>query len=270
MMTWTGRLVGLGLIACGVAGGLARAQDAKELLATLAQNEQTAGEHRGHYTYVAEERSDRTGGRLWTEKVVETSVGRVRFLLKEDGQPLNQEREAQERGRLAQDVANPDAFAKREAAQANDEAHAKQMLGLLQKAYLFDPPAVDAEFIRIQFRPNPDYKPASMEERVLHGMTGLVVIDRRMTRLRELDGRLASDVGLGFGPLAVVKAGSNFVTLREHVEGPDWKTESVHTDIAGRAFMLKSLARKIDAKRWGYQKVKDGLSVAEGVALVEE
>jgi hypothetical protein len=250
--------------------GLAFGQDSKELLVSLAQNEQEAGTHRGHYQYLSEERSDRTGGRLWTEKVVETSAGRVRFLTAEDGQPLTPQREAQERGRLAQDVAHPEEFARREAAQANDEAHAKQMLGLLPKAYLFDPPQIEQDQIRIHFRPNPDYKPASTEERVLHGMSGSVVIDKKMMRLRQVEGRLDNDTGLGFGPLAVVKAGSNFMTLREHAEGPDWKTETVHTDITGRAFMLKTLARKMEAKRWGYQKVKDGLSVAEGVALVEQ
>jgi hypothetical protein len=256
----------VGLTACRCGWG----QDSRDLLATLAQNEQEAGLHRGHYLYMSEERSDRTGGRLWTEKVVETAAGRVRFLTAEDGQPVSPQREASERGRLAQDVANPDAFAKREAAQANDEAHAKQMLGLLPKAYLFDPPIAEEGQLRIHFRPNPDFKPGSTEERVLHAMTGSVVIDKKMMRLREVDGRLDSDVGLGFGPLAVVKAGSNFMTLREHVEGPDWKTEAVHTDITGRAFMLKTLARKQEAKRWGYQKVKDGMSVAEGVALVEQ
>jgi hypothetical protein len=256
------------LLAFGTGAG--NAQDARALLTTLLANEQGASSHRGRYFYMNEERSDRTGGHLWLEKVVETVPGRVRMLVAEDGQALSAARVAAEKARLADDAAHPEAFAQREAAKANDEQHAKQMLQLLPKAFLFDPPQQDAEFIHIRFRPNPAYQPTSMEERVLHGMSGSVTIDRSMMRLREVDGRLEADVSLGFGPLAVIKAGSNFATLREHEDGPDWKTETLHTDISGRALMLKTLARKQDVKRWAYKQVSDGLSVAEAVTLVEE
>ena len=262
------RVLGWVVVAAGLVG-TARAQDAHELLTVLLRNEEGASAHRGHYEYMSEERSDRTGGRLWREKVVETPVGRVRFLLAEDGQPIDADRVAAERGRLAQDVAHPDDFATREAAQKNDEQHAKQMLQLLPTAFLFDPPTQEGAFVRIRYRPNPDYQAKSIEERVLHGMTGSVLIDRQAMRLREVDGRLDSDVSLGFGPFAIVKAGSNFATQREHEDGEDWKTETVHTDINGKALMLKTLARKQELKRWGYRKVGDTLSVAQGVALVE-
>ena len=262
-------------LVCLAAGGwctqdlIAQEPDTKALLQTMLNNEQNATAHRGYYFYLSEERSDRTGQHLWVEKVVETPQGRVRLLQAEDGQALSPDRVSQERARLDNDAAHPDDFAKREAAGANDEAHAKQMLQLLPKAFLFDPPQIDGTSIRLVYRPNPDYQPQSMEERVLRGMHGTVVIDRQMVRLREVDGQLDNDVSLGFGPFAIVKAGSNFDTLREHVDGSDWKTEKTHTDISGRALMLKSLGRKGDLKRSGYHKVGDHLSVAEAAAMLE-
>ena len=265
MKTWMATLLLMG----AALGSVGQAQDPHKLLATLVDNEQGASVHRGRYQYMSEERSDRTGGHLWTEKVVETPQGRVRLLLAEDGQPISESRAAAERSRLASDAQHPEAFAQREAAHANDEQHAKQMLALLPKAYLFDAPALEGEYIRIHYRPNPDYQPASMEERVLHAMTGSVVIDRQMMRLREVDGRLDSDVSLGFGPFAVIKAGSYFATQREHADGPDWKTETVHTDIMGRALMLKSLARKQELRRWDYKRIGDALTVAQAVELIE-
>src|ERR1700741_3933680 len=74
---------------------------AKDVVAQMLDNEKTALTKRGMYEYVSLERSERTGGQLWTEHVVETPVGRIRFLMQEDGKPLSPEREAQERGRLA-------------------------------------------------------------------------------------------------------------------------------------------------------------------------
>jgi hypothetical protein len=249
--------------------GVGRAQDSHTLLATLLANEQGASAHRGRYFYMNEEWSDRTGGHLWTERVVETPVGRVRLLVAEDGQPLGEARAEAERRRLANDVTHPEAFAQKEASQANDEQHARQMLSMMQRAYLFDAPEPEGEAVRIKYRPNPEYQPASMEERVMHAMTGSIVIDRGMMRLREVDGHLNGDVSLGFGPFAIIKAGSNFATQREHAEGSDWKTETVHTDITGRALMLKTMARKQELKRWGYKKVGDALTVAQAVEIVE-
>ena len=266
MRGWIAASLLLGMVAGGRAD---QAQDTNGLLTTLLANEQGASLHRGRYSYMSEERSDRTGGRLWTEKVVETPMGRVRMLVAEDGQPLNQARVEAERHRLANDAAHPEAFAQREAAQANDEQHARQMLALLPKAYLFDAPQVEGEYVRIHYRPNPEYQPKSMEEKVLHGMTGSVVIDRQMMRLREVEGRMDSDVSLGFGPFAVIKAGSYFATQREHVDGPDWKTETVRTEITGRALLLKTLARKQELKRWEYKRVPDALTVAQAVDMVE-
>ena len=265
----TRRFAGALLLALGSCGAI-HAQDPRALLSTLMNNEQGASAHRGRYTYMSEERSDRTGGHLWLEKVVETVPGRVRMLVAEDGHPLSPDRVAAEKARLAQDAAHPDAFAQREASKQNDEQHARSMLALLPRAYLFDPPQIEGDYLKIHYKPNPGYQPQSMEERVLHGMNGVVVIDRNMMRLRELEGRMDADVSLGFGPFAIIKAGSNFSTLREHVDGPDWKTETLHTDFVGRALMLKTLARKEDLKRWGYRKIGDNLSVADAVTLVEQ
>ena len=107
-------------------------------------------------------------------------------------------------------MAHPDEFSKRELALKNDEQHAKQMLELLPKAFLFDAPQTDGPFLRIAFKPNPDYSPASLEERVLHSMNGSLMVDRDAMRLHKIEGRLPADVNIGFGLLATIHAGSNF------------------------------------------------------------
>ncbi len=237
---------------------------------TLVQHETDAGKARGHYTYFSEEKSDRTGFHTWKERVVETQWGKIRFLLAEDGKPLTPEREAAERGRLAQIVADPEAFKKAEAARVDDEQHAKQMLTLLPKAFLFDGPHQEGEVYKVYFRPNPSYQPQGMEEKVLHGMSGTVEIDVKQVRLRGIEGHMPTDVSLGLGFLATIKAGSNFSTERIPEVAPDWKTLSVHTDINGKALFLKTIARSGDSRRSDYKKVPDNLSVQEAVALAEQ
>src|SRR5271170_5366504 len=95
--------------------------------------------------YLSEERSDRTGGHLWRERVVETSMGKARLLLAEDGKLLSAERVATERAKLADIIAHPNAFQRREQAMKNDEEHAEQMLALLRKAFLFEDPRTEGD-----------------------------------------------------------------------------------------------------------------------------
>lgn len=248
----------------------AHAQEASQLMTTLVQHETDASKVRGHYTYLSEERSERTGGHSWVERTVETQWGKIRFLLSEDGHPLDSERESAERGRLAQIVADPEAFKRSEATRIDDEQHAKQMLALLPKAFLFDQPVLQGESYRVAFRPNPAYQPQGMEERVLHGMSGTVLIDRKEVRLREIDGHMPQDVSLGFGMLATIKAGSSFSTVRIPETLPDWKTLSVHTNIIGRALFLKTISRSGESHRSEYKKIADNLSIQQAIALAEQ
>jgi hypothetical protein len=243
---------------------------AKEIVSTVMSNENLAALHRDHYAYLSKERSDRTGGHLWTEKVVETNAGKVRMLLEEDGQPLSADRIAQERGRLAAIVADPAAFVKKSQATKDDEAHARQMLQLAPRAFLFDAPRGEGEFLRIDFKPNPDYQTQSMEERVLHGMSGTMLVDPKMLRLHQIEGRLPQDVSIGFGLLATIRAGSSFSTTRDRLGEPDFKTTMLDTDINGKAIFFKSIAKKEHAEHGDFVRVPNDLSVTQAVAMAEQ
>lgn len=265
-------LVGLALLMGVLVGcaGRAGAQDAKETINTLVGHEVEAANHRGLYMYRSEERSDRTGGHVWTERVGETKWGKVHYLLAEDGRPLSPDRVAAEKARVAGEAADPEGFKRQEAGRVDDEQHATQMLELLPKAFLFDPPTREGESLRVAFRPNPDYSPQGLEQRVLHGMSGFVLVDAQTVRLREIDGRLPEDINIGFGFLATIHAGSNFSSVREHVQGQDWKTEALHTDINGRAAFLKTIARKQESKHSEFRKLPDGITVKDAVAMLEQ
>ena len=263
------KMASAGLLGMLCATG-AMGQDATATIATMVQHEGEAATHRGRYLYTSEERSDRTGGHLWTERVAETGWGKVRYLVSEDGNPLTGDRLAAEKAKLADEAARPDAFKKAEAARTDDEQHAKQMLTLLPKGFLFDAPVDEGEYLRVAFRPKPDYSPQGLEERVLHGMSGTLMIDKKTIRLRGIDGKMPQDLNIGFGVLATIHAGSNFATTREHLEGSDWKTQTLHTDIRGKALFLKSIAREGEAKHGGFKKIADGTTVAEAVSMLEQ
>ena len=123
----------------------------RQVVDAVLVQEKTAELQQNRYMYVSQEQSDRTGGHLWTERVVESSVGKMRMLIAEDGQPLSNERAAAERTRLQEIVEHPDAFEKSAAALKNDEKHAKEMLDLLPKAFLFENARSEGEFSADRF-----------------------------------------------------------------------------------------------------------------------
>ena len=233
-------------------------------------NEDVAARHRDRFSYISRERSERTGGHLWTEKVVETSFGKIRFLLQEDSKPLPPERAAAERGRLAQIVADPTSFEKREQAQKDDETHAKQMLSVLPRAFLYSDVRDENGELSIHFTPDPAYQPQSIEERVLHGMSGTVWVDDKTIRLHRVEGRLGEDVNIGFGLLATIRAGSSFDTQRDPFQNGEWKTTLIDTDINGKAIFFKAIARKQHTQRSDFAPVPDDISIPQAVTLAEQ
>jgi hypothetical protein len=241
-----------------------------QLINSMMNNENSAAEHKNHYCYFSKERSDRTGGHLWTEKVVETNAGKIRMLIAEDGQPISPERTAEERGRLAIIVADPAAFIRKSQATMDDEAHARQMLSLATKAFLFSDPQPDGDFVKIDYRPNPDYETQSIEERILHSMSGSIIIDPQAMRLHYVDGRLPQDVSIGFGFLATVRAGSSFSTTRDRLGAPDWKTIQLDTAINGRVMFFRSIAKNEHSEHANFTRVPVDLTIPQAVALAEQ
>jgi hypothetical protein len=263
----------LGLLAVGAvqawSADIGRSSDvARRIVDTMLTHEGDPAEHRLKYMYLSEERSDRTGGHVWTERVVETPLGKVRLLLAEDGKPLSAERQAAERAKLADIAAHPDALQRREQAMKNDEQHAEQMLALLHKAFLFDEPRTEGNDLRIEFRPDPAYQPKTMEEKVLHAMSGVVLVDDRTKQLHRIEGKIPADVNLGYGLLGTVHAGSSFNTEHEMEQGGEWKEALANTAIEGKAMLFKEIGRNEHVVHSDFKRMSDNINVADAVALL--
>ena len=244
------------------------AQRPQELIQQMVTHEDDAAEHRQHFAFTATERSDRTGNHTWKERIAETSAGKLRFLFEEDGQALSSDRTAQERGRLAAIVADPTSFTNTEHAKKNDEDKAKAMLDLLPRAFLVDNPRREGGLTLIDFHPNSDYQTQSTEEKVLHGMSGTVAIDKS-ERLHAIKASLPKDMSVGFG-LATIHAGSSFATTRNQVAPGQWKTVEVDTAINGKAILFKSLGKNEHVERIDFKLLPFDLSVKDAVALIEQ
>ena len=260
----------MGLL-CLIALGAAQAQssnDARKIVDTMLAHEGDPAEHRYKYMYTSEERSERTGGHLWKEQVVETTQGKVRLLLEVDGKPLSRERMAAEKAKLTYIAAHPDVFQRHEQAMKNDEDHAEQMLELLPKAFLFDRPRLEGADLKILYRPDPAYQPKTIEEKVLHTMSGWVLVDEKTMELHRIEGKTPVDVSLGYGILGTIHAGSSFATAHEMEPGGEWKNAMVNTAIEGKAMLFKEIGKNEQVVHSEFKRLADNISVTEAVALL--
>ncbi len=258
--------------AAGFAGaGAAGADEAEPRSPQQLVSEMLAHEEQPHkdcYEYLNQERSDRTGGHVWMERVVETSKGKLRLLLAEDGKPLSADRLREERVKLDAIAADPVAFERAEASSKGDESHARKMLDSLPRGFILEHVSLNDNVWRVDFRPNPAYSPTTMEEHVLHGMSGWFSIDARDMRLVHIEGKLAQDVTMGLG-LINIRAGSSFASDRADEDGR-WRTVRLQTDIRGRALLFKTISRNSDMTRSEFHYLDQTTTVPQAVALLEK
>lgn len=236
-------------------------------MTTVVENENAAADRHEYYTYLSNERSGRTGGHLWTERVVETAPGRMRRLIAIDGQPLSQRQQQAEIARLERIEAHPDEFIQREKNTRAEEKRARAMMEALPHDFLFDDIQLADGVWRMHFRPDPACEPSGIEERILHQMAGTVVIDAAQLRLIHIDFHLTQDVPIGFGLLADVHTGTTFISDRAVIDGR-WHTTRVVTQVHAKAVLFKTVDLNIELERRDFQPLPQPISVADAARML--
>jgi hypothetical protein len=245
---------------------MAAAQDVSSIT-RMAENERTSRIAKKHFSYRLEERSPRTGGHLWQERVVEVDDGPVRRLMSIDGKALSIQAAETEQARL-RDLANsPDEFRKANAASTGDEAHLIGLLAALPGQFILTPAGSENGCTRFAFRPDPAYQPSGMEQRVLHVMTGFVSLREPDDRLCSLEGLVSQPVTFGFGVLGRVDQGGSFRLERRPVVQSEWKSVRMTVHLQGKILLMKSLTRDQDAIRTEILEIPEHLTLAQAVAL---
>ncbi len=251
----------------GEPGGAGETRTPAAVVATMAANEVAARKQETRFSYFAEERSTRTGGHLWKEKVVETQDGSLHRLLAVDGRPLSVAEAKAEADRIAGLVNDPSAFQRLNAAHTDDESHAAQLLQLLPRAFLLAPDGEESGCTRFSFRPNPAFQPSTYEERAIHAMGGTVSVKEPKDRLCRLDATILQPVEFGYGFLGRIDQGGQFILQRRPVDERNWKSELIVVHVDGKILMLKSLTREQDTYRTDIQVIPQHLSLAQAAQM---
>lgn len=233
----------------------------------MAANEVAARQQKQNFAYVSEERSDRTGGHLWRENVVETTDGPLRRLTAIDNRPLTAAEADAEQRRIDNLVSHPDEFRRLNQAHKDDETRATQLLQLLSGNFVLTPDGEVNGCLRFTFQPKPGFHPSSYQERVANEMEGTVSLKQPENRLCTLDATILHPVEFGFGVLGHIDQGGHFSLARQQIDSKNWKSDHISVHVSGRILMLKSLAQNLNVVRTGIRIVPQNLTLTQAAQI---
>jgi hypothetical protein len=240
------------------------------VVAKMAANEDAARQHVDHFAYTSEERSTRTAGHLWREKVVETADGPLRRLIAIDDKLLRPDQAQAEQRRIDNLVENPDDFRKMNLAHKDDEVRATQLLQLLPTAFILTPEGEANGCARFTFQPNPSFHPSSYLERASREMSGTVSLKQPEDRLCYLDAKAFDPIEFGFGMLGHIDQGSRFSLERKRLDEANWKSDRISVHITGKILLFKSLTQDQEATRTDIRLVPQNLSLEQAARMTSQ
>ena len=128
---------------------------------------------------------------------METKSGDLRRLSALNGQPLIEDQAKSEDQGMEKFIASPEEQRKQRQGLDEDIRKTTDLFGLLSKALIFDYTERNANAIKLNFRPNPDFHPPSREANVFHEMQGQLVLDGKQQRVVEFTGHLIHEIKFG-------------------------------------------------------------------------
>jgi hypothetical protein len=240
---------------------------AAQLVREVVYNEMHDHQQHGFWRYWI---ARRVQNQTMLEQQVETAGGPITVVTLANGHPLSGAARQQEQAQLNHLLVSPQEQARHLRQYGQDEARVGRILTMLPDAFLFDYDGQENGCYRLRFRPNPSYPTHSTEGRVFHAMSGTVWVDGRYKRLAGLEGRISENVDFGFGLLGRLYKGGWFRLERVRVSATDWKTERLEMHMNIRALLITSFSRETSETRGGFTQVPAGMSVAQGIAMLEQ
>ena len=204
------------------------------------------------------------------EQVIETVDIPVKHLLAIDGHAptLAQLKEEDERyGSLLKNSAGQSAFKKDH---AEDSKKMEEMLRIIPEAFVFQDLGKERGLEKVAFHPNPDFKPKTYEQRVLHNLVGTAFIDLHDKQIARISASLAQRVEFGLGFLGRVDRGGTLKITRTRLSDGVWQVSMEKIDLSGRMAIFKSLNRHKDEQRTDFKPVAPGTTFAQALDELEK
>ena len=204
------------------------------------------------------------------EQVIETVDIPVTHLLAVDGHAPTpaQLKEEEERHRsLLKNSDGQSAFKKEH---DDDSKKLEEMLRIIPEAFVFQDQGKQRGLEKLAFHPNPEFKPKTYQQRVLHVLVGTAFIDLQDKQIARISATLAQRVEFGLGFLGRVDRGGTVNIVRTRLPEGVWQVSMENIDLSGRIAIFKSLNGRKDERRSAFKLVAPGTTVVQALDQLDK
>jgi len=241
---------------------------ANELARKVVTNElKVQNEDLGHWMYRLEKKD---AGKKQVQEIVETKDGSLSRLLSTDGRPLDAKQQQKESRRIQRLVNNPGEQRKLQQASSKKAEQGERLFKILPDVFVFGYAGCEGDLIKLSFRPNPNFRPPSIEARVFQNMEGEMTVDSKQERLAAINGHLMEDVKFGGGLLGHLDKGGKFEVSQTEVAPGHWEMTVLDVDMKGKVLLFKTISVQETENHSDFHRVPDDLTLAQAADILNK
>jgi hypothetical protein len=208
-----------------------------------------------------------------TRVMVETRDWAISRLILKNGQPLPPTRRQREEESLRDLLTNRVRLVKLQTEKHADHARVNRVIKALPDAFLYQRAGAEKDnaghvLALVTFRPNPDFRPRSIELRVLQRVEGTMLIDPVAERFVRVEAKLSRDVDFGWGIFDHISRGGSLLLEQQVVWHDQWATTTLALHYTNRRLLLTTSRVDSVTKASDFRRMPDDLTLQQALELL--
>jgi hypothetical protein len=187
-----------------------------------------------------------------------------------NGQVLDEKHREAENHRIDSLLKNQRQLNKQAQQQHEDATQATNMLKLIPDAFVYQMAGREGDQVKLNFTPNPAFRPSGHEAEVFHHMEGTLVLDLKQKRLAEINGRLDSAVKFGGGLLGHLDKGGTFVVKQEGVGSGVWEVTTLDVQMNGKALFFKTITVRQKESNSEFKALPQSVTIQQAAVMTKD
>jgi len=209
----------------------------------------------------------RSAGHLFVERTIETVDGDVTELIRVDGHAPDGAEKSKNDKVLQGLLMSAQAREAMHTTMLTENKDAATLMQALPKMFLLQDRGQSGGIETIAFKPDPALQPQSIEQRAIHGMSGIFYVERKGMRLTGIDAVVAEQVQF-YGFLGTLDKGGTYMLRRVEVGPGVWKTKDTKIDLHGRVAFFKAIDKQSEESKSGWRAVPSDTTVLQALSML--
>ena len=190
----------------------------------------------------------------------------ITTLVKKDGKPLSEEEQAKENEKTQKRIeAAQKSEKKKEAKEEKEKEEGKDskdnedpdIESFLRVCQFVNPRRErfrGQDVLVFDFEPNPEYKPKSLEEKVVKELAGVIWVDEKAKDVVRLEAYFVGDFHIAGGVVANLQKGTSFAFEQAYINNEVWLPTYMEAHIGVRVLLVKGFKVNVSTKYSDYKR----------------